>query len=336
MGYYGSKILAGQVNSRTRVVAIPSTTAPVTYIGTNLDDSLNTTGGTISVVGFIGLKLLCIAKNNPLCMIACLNSASTDDVGVYSKDGGQTWTAVPYTSSYVFGAAISDDGSAMFITRSYATYSFWYSYNRGTTWSAKTTGLTAINPNYRGPAINSTGTFGFWVNYNSAGAVSVYTTNSGATWIEGTLPWTATGVCTDSAGSIVWISKYIAAGELPVNVAYSTNFGSSWTTVTVGTGAVNTGINLIKCSSNGAILIVAASSGDCYISTDAGANWAKTTATPETVDINTLTISADGKNVAFASSATNGRYFVSSDNGSSWVTHNFSGVSFKFGTLAIQ
>ena len=154
-------------------------------------------------------------------MIGCINTASTDDVGVYSRDGGQTWTAVPYTSSYVFGAAISDDGSAMFIIRSYYLYAIYYTYDGGSTWSSKTTGFVAFQPNYRGPAINSTASYVFLVNYASvAGAVGAYSTNSCASWTEISLPWLSVSTCMPSDGSVVWIGKYTAAGELTVNVAY--------------------------------------------------------------------------------------------------------------------
>lgn len=327
MAYIGGRYF-GKLNNKITVVAIPSVARPTPYLNTNLNESNNTTGTQIIAAEVNGLRDMKIARNVPNNMITCVNSGSIDDVGFYSTNGGTSWNAVPYINNYVYGSTISDDGKALFVTRSHTSYYLLYSYNTGSSWTQVTTGLgTGTRP--RGPSCNSNGATVLIVSLNTT--TCAVSTNSCASFTVRNTPWTCFDSAMPSDGSVFWITKYNDATNCII--AKSTNSGVNWTPITVASSRSSSCI--IRCSNDGKYIALC-NGTYIYISSNSGTSWTEKTPS-ESVNSTTLTMSRTGRYIAIASSVTNGRYLVSSDFGNNWTTKNFSGMSVNLiGALGIQ
>ena len=327
---YQSSKYWGQLNSNVYVVGIPNTTAPTSKIRTNFNSSLDATGSAATDVSFTGLRNLKISSAKPNNMVCVLNSASTDHIIWYSTDGGNTWNH-PTTgnTTHGLGANISYDGMVMGITRTHASPVYYYSSNEGATWGS-------IAPSFalpRGLSYNNDGTKGFFVSGSVAKGGLI--TNV-STITNKTIPWTASDSYMTRDGSKVWIMQYTNASNTVA--AYSTNDGTSWTTVTVESGSgIQTGAATMDGSDDGKHIVIwpGATHNHIYVSNDGGVTWNKRTLGATSYGYS-LSMSKSGKYIVIASDTVNGKYFYSTDYGQTFSNTTISGVSAIFGALSVQ
>ena len=327
---YQSSKYWGQLNSNVYVVGIPNTTAPTSKIRTNFNSSLDATGSAATDVSFTGLRNLKISSAKPNNMVCVLNSASTDHIIWYSTDGGNTWNH-PTTgnTTHGLGANISYNGNVMGVLRTHASPSYYYSSDAGATWGS-------INPSFalpRGLSYNNDGTKGFFVSGSVAtgGLITNVSTVSNKT-----IPWTASDSYMTRDGSKIWITKYTDASNTVA--AYSTNDGTSWTSVTVESGSgVQSSAAAIDGSEDGMHLCLTpgTTQNHIYVSNNGGTTWNKRTI-GETTYVFAMTVSRTGRYIVIASNGTNGKYFYSTDYGQTFSNTTISGVSAIFGALAVQ
>lgn len=327
---YQSSRYWGQLNENVYVVGIPNTTSPVPKIRTNFNSALDSSGSAATDVSYTGLRNLRISSSKPENMVAVLNSASTDHIIWYSTDGGNTWSH-PTTgkTTHGLGANISYNGNVMGITRTHASSVYYYSSDEGATWGS-------IAPSFalaRGLSYNNDGTKGFMVSgsVTTGGLITNVSTISNKT-----IPWTASDSYMTRDGSKVWIMQYTNASNTVA--AYSTNDGTSWTTVTVESGSgIQTGAATMDGSDDGKHIVIypGATQSHIYVSNDGGVTWNKRTIGATSYGYS-LSMSKSGKYIVIASNTVNGKYHYSTDYGQTFSNTTISGVSAIFGALAVQ
>lgn len=316
MFYFNSNMINGLVNDGVKLVAIPNVTTPIPQINTNLNPDNNISGVTMNSVNTIGVRLLTIAKNNPNRMICIVNSAVSNDIGYFSTNGGFNWNRIPYFDRYVWNSAISDDGNALFTTRTTSTSTIYYSYNQGTTWSSKSpyTNTAAA----RGLSCSSDGSIVFMGSLNSF--TCSISTNSCVSFIQKTTPFYCMGGCMTSNGSRIWIGKY-NDNNGNIILAYSDNLGSSWNIKTVANVGGTSVSSNVYCSSDGKYVLVT-NGTSLFISNDYGVNFLQKTI-PEVIFVYGISISKTGRYIALSSNTTFGNVLYSKDFGNTWSTISF-------------
>lgn len=327
---YKSSTFWSQLNSNVYVVAIPATTSPASRIRTNFNSTLDVSGNAATGVSFNGLRNLKISSANPNNMITVLNSANTDNIIWYSTNGGVDFST-PSTgiTTHGLGASISYDGKVMGILRTHAIPTYYYSSNSGSTWGS-------VNPSYalpRGLSYNNDGSKGFFV----SGSVATGTLITNVSSISNkTIPWAASDSYMQRDGSKIWISKYTDNSNTVV--AYSTDDGTSWNSVTVEAGSgVQSSAAAIDGSDDGMHLCLTpgTTQNHIYVSNDGGVTWNKRTIGATTY-VFAMCVSRSGKYMAIASNSVNGKYFYSTDYGQTFSNTTISGVTATFGALGIQ
>lgn len=302
-------------------VAIPAAANPNPYIRTTLIGTSYTTQ-TALPLSVVGLRELRIARSNKNYMIASYNSASSAPIAYYSSNGGVSWTAVGISNTYMFGSAISDNGAAMIQVKSNTSYALYYSYNFGSSWTTKTTGL-GTSQQLRSPSCNSNGSF-VWVG-NLTSPVNYYSINSCSSFTAVSTPFIVNSTCMHSNGSKVWI-----ASSTTTKIAYTTN-KSSFTSISLTPS--NTSATYIACSSDGKYILV---SNDYYlwVSSNYGASF--TTITPIALtDPSSLSVSTSGKYMSISARTIVGVSFTSYNYGVTWASTDFSGMSTRISASAV-
>ena len=323
-GYY-------PLNQNLRVVAV-STTTFIPRLNYNLTGCCDYNGTALP--GAAGLPFMhVIARNNPDRILLSMNSGVSVPMGYYSTNGGNTFTAIPATGSFVLGSAISDNGQFMAVAKANVNSALRYTYNGGTTWSS-----TPIVNNATGSVCcSSDGSKVFIGPTNTAGAptnVAYISTNSMATLTTLTLPSSGWyGACMTANGSRIWISRF-NNNIAPKTVSYSDNNGGTWTSVTVDAAAISTGVG-IKCSANGQHLIMGHNNADVYISNNFGATWTKKTMSENVYWVG-VNISSSGQYMVVPSTVTNGRFFYSEDYGATWRPKTMNASTTQFRGICIE
>jgi len=302
-------------------VAIPAVSSPNPYIRTSFIGSSYTTQTALPLTD-IGLREIRIARSNKNYMIASYNSASAVPIAYYSSNAGVSWNAVGISNSYMFGSAISDNGAAMIQVRSNSSYALYYSYNYGSSWTTKTTGLGS-SQQLRSPSCNSSGSF-VWVG-NLSSAVNYYSINSCSTFTTVTTPFIVNSTCMHSDGSKVWI-----ASSTTPTIAYTTN-KSSFTTINLSPS--NSSVTYIACSSSGQYILVT-NNFTMWVSNNYGSSFT-TLSDLGLTDPSSLSVSSSGKYMSISTRTTAGAAFTSYDYGVSWISTTFSGMSTRISGSAV-
>lgn len=302
-------------------VAIPAIANPNPYTRSSfLGSSYNTQ--TALPLSSVGLRELRIARSNRSYMIASYNSASSVPIAYYSSNGGVSWTAVGISNSFMFGSAISDNGAAMIQIKSNTSYALYYSYNYGSSWTTKTTGL-GTSQQLRSPSCNSNGSV-VWIG-NLTSATNYYSINSCSSFTAVSTPFIVNSTCMQSDGAKIWI-----ASSTTPTLAYTTN-KSSFTTVSLSPS--NTSVTYVACSSSGQYILV---SNDYYIwvSNNYGASF--TNKSPiDLTDPSSLSVSSSGKYMSISARTAIGNAYTSYDYGVTWITTSFSGMTTRISASAV-
>ena len=324
--------LWSKLNKGIKIVAIPSAVAPVPNIETNFKSVA--TQAAISGVSFNGLVSMEIAHDNPNYMVAALNSGSTENVGWYSINGGVTWTAVPFTSSFVIPSAISANGKTMVIGRANTAGRAWKSTDYGSTWIDQNLTLLSIQT-ITDIAVDHDGTYVFFNQSVSPSFRRILATAdwlNGANYVSTSAPWNTYSLALAKTGRI-YITKFNDASNRII--AYTDNFAPAtvWTSVTIAAG--NSPNPRIRCSSDGKhVFYVSGVTNVFYISNDFGVTWTTKTMTTN-VYVFGFGVSKSGKYMVIASSVTNGLYFRSTDFGNTWSDITLAGMSTVIKSLIV-
>lgn len=303
-------------------VAIPAAANPNPYLRTTFVGT-NYTTQTALPLGVVGLRELRIARSNKNYMIASYNSASSVPIAYYSSNGGVSWTAVGISNSYMFGSAISDNGAAMIQVKSNTSYALYYSYNFGSSWTTKTTGL-GTSQQLRSPSCNSNGSF-VWVG-NLTSPINYYSINSCSSFTAVSTPFIVNSTCMHSDGSKVWI-----ASSTSTSIAWTTN-KSTFNVINLSPSI--SAATYIACDANGTNILVSDNSSNVWVSQNSGSSFT-VKPLPALTDPSSLSVSRTGKYMCISDRTTAGRCYASYDYGSTWITVNFSGMGYRISASAV-
>lgn len=316
------------------LVGITAASPPKSY--TSHDLGLTWSAGE-TVAGMAGTypRNLSIAGDNHN-MICIRNSSSADGVAYYSTDGGQTWSEYAgYTTTYMWGAAISGNGLNMATLRSHTTDYVYVSSNAGNSW-VRTTALAssprAIAMNYNGSLMLVCYHFALKI-YMSVNGGTTYTSHI-------TVMYALSIALSENAGvgtGVVFTGEY---NSISVRISYCTTIGTSWTwnVVTLETGST-LGHTDVKCSGDGKYVFISSTAGSTglWVSNNYGVagSWTKIASVSiSDISFYTISVSRSGQYMSVAS-ATNGQIYYSDDFGVTWNLVN-TGSGLAISTTAIQ
>jgi photosystem II stability/assembly factor-like uncharacterized protein len=247
------------------------------YWGGNYGNLAKSSGFSNSVTALTGGPFTAVAN---VYAFVCQGSScarsfrnlNTDTLGYlqYSSDGGITWTNSNYSfSSATSGSNIVDIkalGSNIFVASS--GIEIVRSTDGGKTWTTLQTYTNVANT-----MLSCYQTKCLVVPYGSS-STGYYSSNSGSTWSS----TAATGV-SNGRSLFCWGTTCLIAGNNTM-LRKSTNFGTSWTTITMPTG-FNTLLspnNATQISCVGAVCLIAGNdtvtgNGAIWRSSDYGSTW---------------------------------------------------------------
>ncbi|NDE17318.1 hypothetical protein EBZ80_20545 [bacterium] len=229
---------------------------------------------------------------------------------IYTRDGGQTWTA---SSGAVTGlTALALDGTNGIATKSGSTMV--YTTNTGETWntSYSPSGLpTTFN------AVALSGSYGL-ASSTSNSTVGVWQTNdAGSTWRR----W---GISTSATTFRVAVSGLYGTAACNTGsfsgAYYTTDGGVNWSQSKDQTGAYLTGFyrSIALSGANGIMSTTSATNGGLYYTTDGGATWKQST-NVTSGSFNSLYLNGtDG----VAGSGLNQGLYYTTDGGHTWTQSN--------------
>jgi len=321
-----SKLIYASLNERNkgvRLVGLLNSGSSKSYAFENFAGN-DVTGSTVT--GLTTPLFLSIARNNSSNMLFSNNSGASTVMAYYSTDKGNTFTSVGVNYAFSIQTCISDNGTFMLAARGTTAEAVRYSYDSGTNWTTRTTGLV---DNGVGVSCSSDGTkvFGTSTSLTSAWL----TTNSFSTTSTVTIPFSSYSSCMSGDGKRIYIQSQTST----VRIAYSTNDGSSWTTVTVDANKTAAGVAM-RCSANGKHILLPSSGSYAFVSNDSGDTWTTVSGSfAEGLETVGCGVSRSGKYMVLSSSA-NGKYYYSKNFGRTWTARTVSGVAVRFRAIDIQ
>jgi hypothetical protein len=246
----------------------------------------------------------------------CVN----DSVYLSSNYGaGGSWssiTSLPVNSVNWTSSCVSATGQYIFITSNGGGCYLSSGYGTNNTWSQIPTSILPTTANFIHSAMSSNGQYILTLDNNSG---SVYiSVGYGISDSWGPIP--STILPTNSAWSGVAMSstgQYMAVSIIGGSLYLSSNYGQSWTAVSI---IPSLSWQNISMSANGQYIIIGNNSaGSLYLSNNFGNTWTVPAGTPTNSNWSDVTISNSGQYMT-ACNNTTGYIYYSSDYGITWRT----------------
>jgi len=295
--------------------------------------------------------------------------------GVFlSTNNGASWTSAGLTNNSINALVVDSTGAGSTNIFAGLTNGLYLSTNNGVSWTLDTAGLAdtavyalALIPNGTGGSnifagtargmylsvdngaswildtagLSSIAAFSIAVSPNGSGGMNIFAAtgkgeyrsiDNGATWS----PVSSFKLVTIS--TLASSGMNLFAGTYAGGVSLSTDYGSSWTTVTKPNSNFPNSVSLIVSGSN---LIAGlgkpntGGGGGMYLSTDNGSSWS--TLGPFETYVNALAAAPNGTGGANILAGTYGEgIFLSSDNGTNWRAVNGGLTNTDISSLAVM